>query len=52
MIMTTTSLEIGKQCPPFQWAATQNQPLVRHHLHIFGYKWNLKLVYSILLEAA
>lgn len=50
--MTSTSLETGKQCPPFQWGATQNQPLAGHHPHIFGYQWNLMLVYLTLQEAA
>lgn len=47
-----TSLETGKQCPPFQWATTQEPPLAGHHPHIFGYKWNLMLVYLAQQEAA
>jgi hypothetical protein len=42
--MRITFLETGKQCPPFQWEASQDPPSAGHHPHILGYKWNLMLV--------
>ena len=49
--MDDTSLEIERQCQPYQWLTVEKTDMVCHLYRTFGHKWNLKLVCSDLQEA-